>query len=101
MRLSSGRPRNLDTGDDLLRKAVVLGGPGRHRGKREDALLVCRTLLETYALRDSRSEDLLSEHIADLLVDVSGEYGPLVVEGHDHAEELEGWIRSRANLLVG
>src|SRR5262245_33806163 len=63
IRLSSGKPRILDTGDDLLGKAVVLGGPGRAWGEREDALLVRGALLEADALGDGRSEDLLSEHV--------------------------------------
>src|SRR5262245_59273718 len=46
IRRSWGRPRYLDTSDDLLGKAVVLHRPGRARGEREDALLVGGALLE-------------------------------------------------------
>src|SRR4029079_16472481 len=101
IRLSSGRPRNLDTGDDLLGKAVVLGGPGRARGEREDALLVRRTLLESDALGDGGAEDLLAEHVADLLMDVAGEHRTAVVERDDDTEELEPGVGPRTDLLVG
>src|SRR5512139_1725681 len=45
---SCGSPRNLDTGDDLLGKAVVLDGAGGIRGEGEDALAVGGTLLEPH-----------------------------------------------------
>src|SRR5712671_2764758 len=76
MRLSSGRPRNLDTGDHLLRKTVVLGSPRRLRGERKDALLISWRLFEADALGDRRPEDLLAEDAADLLVDVTREDRP-------------------------
>src|SRR5262245_49522407 len=101
MRLSSGNPRNLDTGDDLLGKAVVLGGPGRARGERKDALLVRRTLLEPNALGDRRPKDLVPEDIPDLPMNVPRQDGPSVVEGDHDPEELEPGVRTGTDLLVG
>src|SRR5882672_3489378 len=101
MRLSWGKPRNLDTGDHLLRKAVILGGPGRHRGKCKDALFVGWTLLQADALGDGRAEDFLAEDVSNLLVDVPRQDRSFVVKGDDNSEELEPGIRTCSDLFVG
>src|SRR5437867_2430122 len=58
MRRSVGRPRGLDTADDLLAEAIVVERAARVRREGEDRFLVSGTLLEPDALRDHGVEDL-------------------------------------------
>src|SRR5262245_55552676 len=99
-----GRPRwraviDSDTAQDLFRKAVVLVRSGRLRSEREDRFPVGRALLQPHALGDHGLEDLEAEHPLDLLMDVLGEQGPLVVERDQGAQDLELGVRALLDLV--
>src|SRR5688500_13384892 len=74
-----GRPRlfiGSDTAQYLLGQLVVLVGAARARREGEDRLAVGGALLEAHALADHGLEELVAEHVLDLLVDVLREQGP-------------------------
>src|SRR5262249_40989051 len=96
-----GRPRCLDTSDDLLGELVVLERPGGMRREGEDRFLVGWALFEPDAARDDGPEDLLPEDLVDVVADVPPEDRPLVVNGDHDAQELERRIGSRPDLLDG
>src|SRR5712692_1315847 len=61
MRRCDGRPRCLDTSDDLFRELVILERAAGMRRKAKDRFLVCRALFQTNAARNDSPEDLGSE----------------------------------------
>src|SRR5215203_623152 len=98
MRSESGSPR-LDTVNHLLTEAVILGGAARIRSEGEDRLAIRRALLEAHALTDDSAKHLVSEHLANLVLDVPAEGRALVVHGDDHPQNLYFRIRPLAHLL--
>src|SRR5262249_51052281 len=77
-----GRPRffdGSDTAQHLFGETVVLVRSRGLRREGEDRLAVGRALLQADALGDHGLEDLDPEDPLDLIVDVLGEQGPLVV----------------------
>src|SRR5262245_42691481 len=100
MRSVSGNPR-LGTIHDLLAQAVVLGSAARIRRKREDAFPVGGAFLEAHALADHGPEDLVAEHLPDLLADVPAERRPPVVHGDDDPENLQLRVGPLPYLLDG
>src|ERR1017187_3488872 len=95
----SGRPRRLDTGEDLLGQAVVLERARRSRSKREDGLLVRRRFLEANGLRDGGLEELPLEDVPDLALNVLPEgRAPVVKRDHD-TQNLEVRIWPALDLL--
>src|SRR6266850_1916199 len=99
IRRSVGRPRGLDTADDLLAEAIVVERAARVRREGEDRFLVGGTLLEPDALRDHRVEDLLAEDFRDLLPDVPSKDRSLVVERDHDSEDLQFGIGPGFHLL--
>src|ERR1700753_1127565 len=100
-----GRPPRLrdgsDTAENLLGEPVVLVGPGGLRSEGGDRLAVGRALLQTHALRDDGAEHLGAKNALDLLKNVLGEQGPLVVHGDEGAENLELGVGSNLDLVDG
>src|SRR5689334_22815505 len=100
MRTLVGKPR-LDTFDDLLGQAVVLGRPGRIGSKAEDRFLVSGALLQPHALADQGLEYLGTEDLVDLLLDVLAERRPAVVHRDHDADDLKRRVRTRPYLVDG
>src|SRR5512143_260928 len=99
MREVSGRPRRLDTREDLLRQAVVLERARRARSEREDGFSIRGRLLQPNGLRDRRLEELVLEDLVDLTPDVFPESGALVVKRDHDAQDLEVRIRPVLDFL--
>src|SRR6185295_2876685 len=98
----TGSPRlraGSDTAQHLLGQPVVLVGPARPRREGEDRLPVGGALLQPHALGDHRLEDLDAEDPLDLLQDVLGQQGALVVHSNEGAEDLELRIRPDLDLV--
>src|SRR3989454_10765869 len=94
-----GRPRCLDTSDDLFRKFVILESAGRVRREAEDRLFVRRALFQPNASRDDRPEHLRPENLFDVIPDVPPENRALVMNRDDDPEKLEARIRPGLDLL--
>jgi hypothetical protein len=101
MRSVSGSPSRLglDTFDDLLAEAVVLGGTARLRRESENAFLVGRALFEADAAGDGGMEDPVPEHLGDGLLHVAGKRGALVVQRDHRPQQLQVRVGARADLF--
>src|SRR5204863_10101396 len=58
-----------------------------------------RALLQAHALADDGAEDLVDVYYPELLLDVAGERGAIVVHGDDDAEDFELGVRTLAHLF--
>ena len=85
----------------ILHERTILAQVTASKSPREDGFLVSRALLQADALTDGGLEELVPEHLMDLIPDVAGQDGPPVIQGDHRAENLQIGVGSDLDLVDG